>query len=373
MGRQFELKIYWNKWFKKTVELREHNSTTQMHNWDDINWAFGGFSVTVPPETVSLFIEEDLKSIYHRNGITLKIFLFGHPATEESYLDMVEKSKIQNFYAQGGLAPRVYDVVFLSNGKDRYLTQVTDYVHGNFVFDDYDLETYTRNTERVVNYGKENGINCGDLAHSNFKQGFFVDFQKFYFNPKHDCHFIKNIKENLGFGDETPYQPVEELSIKGKRNNKQRFEIMRKYNEQDVKILPVDFTALDFGCNAGYFLRKAFDYGAGYGVGVDRPNVIKAAEKIAIRLGYFNADFFSEVPDREFDLVFYLSMDAHFPFSMIAPLVKKIMYVEGHAGEGHDEKKYREMLEHYFHKVELIGQVDDCPQGQPRLWFRAEK
>jgi hypothetical protein len=211
------------------------------------------------------------------------------------------------------------------------------------------------------------------LAHSNFKQGLFVDFQQFYFKNGFLSQFIEEVRKSLGFGDDQPYQSVEELDIAGKRNNEERYDVLSRVFEKDVHLLPEHFTALDFGCNGGYFLRRAFDLGAGYGMGIDRKNIIETTKRVTTYLGYLNADFFTEVQERNFDLVFFLSMDAHFPLSRIIPKVKKLLYLEGHAGDGHDEKKYREILEPYFKTVELIGSVNDCPEGEPRLWFRAVK
>ena len=139
-SRSFKLRPYWKKW-KRWIQRAEKGKTPKLLG--KAEWKLGGQSVILRPEVVRRFIKEDLDKIYSRNGLTLKIFrnaplppeahmynaTWGHnPVNDPSHL--VDTSKIQNYHAVVGLAPRVFDLVFLEEGDRKYAAQVTEFIEG---------------------------------------------------------------------------------------------------------------------------------------------------------------------------------------------------------------------------------------------------
>jgi hypothetical protein len=380
-NRTFNLTEYWSKWKEQVTEKRGVSQSTEWIEVDNVRCPFGGQIVVIPPEHIDKFIKEDLQKIYHRDNLALKVF-HNCPQPMEmsiymcfwgSYIQgdgerLSAVSKIQNWFAAEYLAPRVYDLIWLARDGIKYPAQVTDYIGGEMLADKRD-EELDRKVRLLNAFADTLGILPQDIASSNFKGGKLLDFQRFVFRPPFRTNLIERIKEGLGFGDGTPYQSVEELNIFGKRNNLERYKILAPVIKNDIKRLPKNFTVLDFGCNGAFFLRRAFDWGAGYGVGVDRKSVMMTAREITNYLGYFNADFFTELPEGKFDMAFYLSMDIHFPFEDFVKSVGKVLYLEGHSK--HPKEKYFEMLKPHFKQVDLLGGTTDF--GGERLLFRAIK
>ena len=386
-NRTFQLKSYWDKWNRKVDKVRGTDQSTGWLEIDNVKCPFGGQVVVIPPKHTDKFIRESLKKTYHRDNLALKIFYFcPHVMEMNLYMcfcgmyaqsdgeRLTAVSKIQNYFANEVLAPRIYDLVWLARDGIKYPAQVTEYIEGENIADPRD-DTYTENSAKITNMAHGLGIHCRDLASSNFKNGKFLDFQRFSFEPPFRANLIERIKKGLGFGDDlTPYQSVEELNIIGKRNNFERYKILSPVIKEDIKKLPKNFTVLDFGCNGSFFLRRAIDWGAGYGVGVDHKPVIDAAREVNNYLGYFNIDYFAALPSDKFDMVFYLSMDLHYPFERFIKRVGKVLYLEGHAGGEHTKEKYFELMKPHFKTVTYLGESTDFGgKKQPRLLFRGIK
>lgn len=334
----------------------------------------GGSSRFIPPEDASKWVEEDLDKLYHRKNLCLKV-LYNLPLPLEMNMyeclgsptvvgKLVESVKIKNLFALDGIAPRVYDLVFLVDGGIKYATQVMDYVDGEMPESEEEAKEITDRIKEMVLDWK---VKPNDVFYYNVKGNKLLDYQGFRENTLQE-ELINRIKQGLAFGGDTdiPYQSIEELGIKGRRDNLLRNKLI------DFKGLPENFTVLDFGCNGGYFLRRAFDNGASYGVGVDIPRVARAAQELAIYLGYFNADFNSERPSGKFDVVFFLSMADHFPIEEIIPRVGKVMYFEGHAHGVYTPDYCMKLMKKYFSKVDLVGSVRE-PEQVERVIVRGEK
>ncbi len=381
--RTFKLKDYWNKFFQGTDNETRKIRRTDSITWDGINWVFGGNSFIIPPKLVKRFIDEDLDKIYHRNKVGLKVFYLNKYPLNASMEDcswgnepgyekgLVESTKIQNIFAVNRLAPRVYDLVFLKNGIGLYPTQVIEYIE-----DDGSNKEKAR--KRIIDHTNRLGIIQNDLDNTqHIISGMTTDFECCKFGSYKD-DIIEKIKRGLAYGGDTvvPYQSVEELGIVGNRNNSIR-ETKLKVNK---KLLPKDFTVLDFGCNGGYFLRKAMDMGASYGMGIDVARVVETNREMFPYLGYFNVDFkVSEthdprLPDIDFDLVFLLSMNAYIHSEAMFKSTKRVIYMESHnMNNEHTEDKYFNMLKPYFKKVKLLGYYTDEEHQPPRMIFEGIK
>ena len=141
-SRRFTLTPYWEEFKRQAAAVRKGAAPPELLS-KDRGWLFGGQSVFLSLDLVKRIIEEDLDKIYHRNGLTLKIFdlapqppeahiynaTWGHNYINDSG-HLVDTSKIQNFHAAVKLAPRIYDLVFLEEKDRKYAAQVTEFVTG---------------------------------------------------------------------------------------------------------------------------------------------------------------------------------------------------------------------------------------------------
>src|SRR3990167_2391908 len=368
--RTFKLKPYWQEWFKKAQALKTVTLTENLEI-DGIKYGFGGHSVTIPPTALNKFLKEDLSKIYLRDNVTLKIFhlpILMHTQMYECFwggeaCKIVDTTRIQNIMAFNGIAPRVYDLVFLTFGDYKMVAQVTEFVEAETLNE----EELNKLIDNIATTAPKYNIYPENVQSFNFVGRKFVDFGRWYADTFYKERLQERAKIALQFGgSEEPYQSVEGIHVKGQRYNLERNKIFEKAFKKDRKLLPDNFTVVDFGCSGGFFLERAFDWGAGYGIGVDIQEVIDVASEISYFLDYFNADFHTELPDRKFDFGFYLSMDRHTDFEAFIPCINKLLYLEGHSGD--PREKYIKMLKPHFKKVEYLGSVSDY--GERHL-FRA--
>ena len=341
----------------------------------------GHHTLIIPPDKIQCFIDDDLGNIYHRKNLCLKIFKnpYRHHIEMKDVLwgmrdnkfreNLIECTKIQNLLAFQGLSPRVYDLIFLEFDKYKYATQVTDYISSK-TYCEIRQDVIHNQNKKILDYCKEVGIKPFDIGNGkNMRNGLFVDTQEFeFFDYKEGLK--KRVITGLAYGGDTdrPYQSVEELGIIGKRINSEREKLL-----QIPKGLPNDFTVLDFGCNGGYFMRKAFDAGASYGVGVDVSRVIESAQELNNYLGYFNMEFMDTIPDIKFDLLLLLSSFSYIKPEEIFPKAK-VALIEGHClNNEHTEDHYKKMLEPYYSKITTLGWNQDNPDQPPRVVMKGER
>lgn len=380
----FQLKDYWTR-FNKELQIKreatildvENQFSTGKINLLNENWCFGGHSFVVPPDKTSFFINEKLEDIYRRNNLCLKIFWrYPYPLTMNMYEcvwgnsknegreNLVESSKIQNFFAMEDFAPRVYDLIFLQQKNRLFAAQVVEFIPGENVYDktDYDL------LKKFIMLSGKLNINYSDVDGKNFKNNKFVDFQLFSFGSNFKQHLKGRVEKGLQFGgEEKPYQSIEEMGVKGIRKNLYRdFEIDVRKND----------SVLDFGCNGAYFLRRAFDKGASYGVGVDIPRVIKAVPEIVNYLGYFNADFVDKLPSKNFDVVFFLAMENYVSKKEMEEVfnrTNRVCYFESHGGSHGEKERTYLLLKPYFKEVSFIREVLDYKEAGKRILMKGVK
>lgn len=368
--RTFTLLPYWKEWLEKVMEKRkDKNTETEKLEIDGVVYGFGGQSITIPTKAIQKFIKEDLNSLYHRSGIGLKVFYkHGTALTEDmsnlqwgEHFNLIITCKTQNILSIDGITTRIYDLVFLRDKHIKYAAQVVEYIDG--------ITGEGQNIDKLRDSCNNRWIVLNDIVSSNFVSGKFVDCGRFSFAMEYKEKLRDKINHILGFGDpNTSYQDVPALQIKGKRDVLYRAEIFRKSFEEDKKYIPKDFTVIDYGCNAGFFLQQAFDWGAIYGIGVEKRELKDIILELCYYLRYFNVDILRQLPNEEFDVAFFLSMAQHVDFEQFVPCIGKILYFEGNNSDHPEE--YIKMLEKHFSDIKVLGKTTDFGE---RILIRAIK
>lgn len=308
-------------------------------------------------------LTQELKRLYCRDGLCLKVFK--KPATtldefkwgKENLL--VDCTKIQNLFAMEGIAPRVYDIVQVSNR----FAQVTDYVVGDGEWEPQ------KATELQYRYHLNTRW---DMNKRNHIGKMWVDFQPWSFNdPKgYQQSLIDRAYKVAAWGSRSePYQSI--FKSDSQRNMSSRADAMH-FDEIDWR----GKTALDIGCNLGMICREVTRRGVKYAVGVDLPHVADLCREVANWYGDWNVDFLGlKLPAQKeqiqgrFDVVFALSVDRQVGYGKwMADLCNEVFILEGHVPD--QEETYRDKLERDFRKVEFLGMSRD---HGPRPLFRCWK
>lgn len=314
-------------------------------------------------------VDGTLYKRYGRTGLCLKLF----PEVGEgdhvrwSKVPLRDTSVVQNLLAWHGLAPRVYDIVWVNH---TWAAQVTD-----FVVDDgepCEVDIFIRLLQKYgVGYRTKNL----DIGARNWVGSKMVDFGGLYL--KLPGGFVATLAEEAytrrGENIGSAYQPVKPLGIRGQRDIGSRVEEMG-LDELKFKGKRV----LDMGCNLGAFMRDAHDRGAKRVVGIDRRNIPGLAWKIAVVLGYWNLDFI-DLPLSPridnvgmirnmsgfgvFDAVYCMAVQNYFGGykSWISELVTDggVMFLEGHGGEGPDKYASDLSRDFGFRQVDFLGYTED--------------
>jgi len=189
----------------------------------------------------------------------------------------------------------------------------------------------------------------------------FVDFSDFYFLDGYEEGLIERYVKETSYGNRI-YQSVPELDIEGVRKLDERIEVL-DFDNADFK----GKTALVYGCNGGFTCREIAKRGASRVIGLDYPNVAKAAQELAFYLGYNNIEFYGCGNDYEkikeltglsqFDVVTYLAcFQVGWP-TYLKKIVKEVFYLEGHKQQ--EKETHEPLLKAVFPKVKYLGQISD--------------
>lgn len=298
----------------------------------ELNVPLTGF--TTRGTQTEIYRIKELTELYGRQNLCAKVFI----QTKTMWgLDQVEGNcpideavKINNLLALDGYCPRIYDVVKISGRT----ALITDFLAG-----DHQAKEFSDDRFEFVEQQKDHPL--------NWINGKFVDLQGAKFR-QFDKYYAQTIDEARGFADwpvgsKQLYQTIPGLA--GQRNTEER---LQKWG---IKRFEGD-TLLDVGCNLGMFCRRACADGVKRVFGIDTPEVVNVAQKLAILDGFYNIDFigldlknthFSQIARMTgfnyFDTILFLAMSAHVG---MLPWLKnaKTLFYEGH-GSDRPFKVYR--------------------------------
>jgi len=291
-------------------------------------------------EGVSAFIikHPHIDRFYGRDNLVLKVFkqpaknfarawwgrrmdkpnLINALGESRSDANLMENTVVQNLAHYEGLAPRVYDLIFVEDSRTgfTYPAQVTQYIQGG-----YDKETDVA-ISRIKGFFNKHGIYTRDIKGKDIFKEQLVDFDGFVLPDGYEEQLRRKAAEIAHFNNpgDPAYQTIDRLKLKGLRDW-----VGGEYGDYRVDMLRLNETifkdknVLDVGCNLGLYCMEADLRGAKRVVGVDSPETIKIAREISNYLGHFNVDLigtdlrksFDAVPKMNYDVVFHLAMDAH--------------------------------------------------------------
>ena len=292
---------------------------------------------------------------------------------------LVEAVQLQNLAAERGVAPRVYAIVQLKDGR---LAQVTDWAAPN-------AEPSLKAIERLVQFLQDpqvattkligpDGPPKWDIVTSvkNWAGDLFLDWGGLHL--KYPEQFVSNLVDRVSVGISVAergkpvgvtYQGLPELDLTGQRHAQHRIDIMQ-LDRLDWR----GQTVLDLGCNLGAFCFYAERRGAQRVVGVDRGMLAEPMREVASWFGHWNVDFVGAdlagqaasiqgaTAIERFDVVLALSICNHIGGygSWMADLCADTLVLEGHGGD--DPTRYLGNLQQDFAEVDMIGFTTDLMQ-----------
>lgn len=290
-------------------------------------------------------------------------------------LSLFDASRIQNYMAIEGLAPRVYTMLRVSLCDKIYAAQLCEDVgHGTTPIEE-SMELY----DKVIKLGNKYGfeVTKRDVSHMDVINGKLVDFNTFKLTDDHK-EKIRDLVYEHGKWGKNHYQAVPDLGIKSLRDTESRIKWM--------DLNKIDFhnrSVIDIGCSSGVFLNYATEKGALKCTGYDDENNCKASAILSYYLGHFNNDYIpidlsSETPNRSASIVLFLSMMYHIGIpDWLYNMSKELCIVEWNnihkgmfnqdIGQEEGEKWVEDKLKEKWNKVELKGRSKD--HGNKKIWW----
>jgi len=224
--------------------------------------------------------------------------------------------------------------------------------------------------EMFIAYGKLKGINIGkiDLRNDNYMDNKIIDLNNFMFNKNtYKEYLVPLIKKGGAWLSNTPYHTIDELDIVGTRKITDR--------PKELCLDEIDFngkTVLDIGSAMGNMVREYSERGAKRVVGVDINYYPEISKQIDYYLGYFNNDYYgynedinlskdqlnniiklrSQTNIVKYDILSFLSVVNHVPFTRDVAFLADTIIFEGHAQN--TEEQIERWLEPYYNKVTKI-------------------
>ncbi len=309
---------------QKNIVREDHETVCKTpHDWiqqllDEVlpDMRLGRYAVLIKCEEIDKYLP-DLKNFYPDvPNVTLKIFL--SPPDKKSWglgdVPIEESTTIQNMFALKGIAPRVYELIKVTDGLRMFYAQVTEDLGEYKASESESKRFYTQRIEPLIKKW-ELGVVRDTLA-PNLVKGKWVDFQDFRFglSGKYKQKMIR-LSGNTQTWQNSVYQDIPELGVEGARNGDR------------LRLLSPDFhskTVLDLGCSGGAVCNFASARGAVRVFGVDTEEVIKGAPRVSNFLGHFNIDYFGyDLKDEsfyefmnekgwgKFDVIIFFSMEQH--------------------------------------------------------------
>lgn len=285
----------------------------------------GRYAILLKKEKIDEYFPEIRNWFSDVEGITLKIFLnaFQDDLKEIPWAiqpsSVFESTIIQNRFAEGGLAPKVYGLIEVEDNKRKYLAQITKDIgdHDPNMTD----EQLDKKYDEIVKFAQANGfsIMSHDKKKENIINGQWIDFQDFvYSDHAKKKESVRQLLIQKQLWQNNTYQSFEEFGVKGIRG-KARMTYLEShfYKNKPIKVL-------DLGCSGGAICNFAAEHGASRVIGVDFEEVIIASQAASNYLGNFQIDYYGyDLKDEafyeflktkghdKFDLICFLSMEQH--------------------------------------------------------------
>jgi len=285
---------------------------------------------------------------------------------------LIEATKIQNHCWLEGLAPRVYSICGVYDGKKKYFAQEVEFLGDHFTTQDAAMKVYLK----VKALGKIYGwhVEKNDVSSYDVIDGKLVDFNTFHFSVGH-VENVKQLYSDLGRYGKKYYHPIPEWGLRGSPRGIERLDQM---GLEDLSF--AGKSVLDLGCSSGMMCRHAKDLGSAYTLGIDMPgkgspDPVKAAYIVSNELEYWSLDFKNmdltkDAPEGEWDIVFALSLNFHFDvFETLEKIDHKICIFEDNSKDRDADKRLLEM----YDKVYLVGKTFDHDKDRGKIIYHCYK
>jgi len=250
---------------------------------------------------------------------------------------------IQTYYANLGLAPRVYNIGWV----DEYPCLEVEL-----------LKKYSDKFELPkVNFIETYKIDLN--VDKNFMDGKYIDFHAFKFNQEKFKEWLsKEIDDKTHWGH---------LSEDNKRFSYQTGKRDMKYRIKQMKLDEVDFNekkVIDVGCNLGLFGHYVSEQG-GEAVGFDTQEIMNLAWLYKfLKKPLSNAEFMKpDNPIKGFDIQLYLAMVHTFGYPEV---VADLTIFEGHNLQDRNATEV-DLIKQGFSKVKFINYTEDRGK-RPVFW-----
>ena len=311
-------------------------------------------------------MEGDLKDYYW--GSPWRIYSVERTEEICKISKLWEATIIQNLLWMGGYAPRIYGFAIINKDGNRYPAQVTEFVKGDeapsaewVATQRFAVEEYLKEFGCVPHHKEQAGVR-------DYIGGKLIDPQGCRFTKDTHQKIVEYIRK-LGVYGKGIYQSDKQLGFGAHpRDTDKRIEQMG--------LNTVDFTGkdvLDVGCNIGVFCNYAERAGARRVVGIDAPEVARAAQVMSFYLGchnidYYGKDLLKENTEGDFDITLFLSMNVHIGFpEWVAEQTKSLMIFEENAkGGNYETHKWIKFLRSFFKEVIQRGVSTDHNPAQPK-------
>lgn len=275
---------------------------------------------------------------------------------------VLEKAIISNLLSEYNVTPRVYDIVKICSGNSCLYAMVVQPIKGEFVYGEEGVKYLEKfysicDKEEISIIG---GTNCGDFKPETFGNNmikdsnstYYIDIQNFHLknSAKRIEKLASSINQTTHFGGSNPlrpsryaYQSIPAIGLSGKRDSFYRLHKINNFLFKNNLTLE-NKNVLDVGCNLGLFIWYSLCKGAKWCVGADVPDTALVTRRFLNESGFMRFDIIggdlrkdniiNEMPDVYFDIVFYMSIEAHIGFpDWLNKINFRYFLYEGHEGE----------------------------------------
>lgn len=318
--RQSDLRQAVMEWY---VPFPEFSTPADAVSWlrsQGIQLNEGKYTIYIPPQKGLSSLIPSVVDFYPSNS-GFKILKDFQPPSEANYVARNSRFFLHprligtpqdqlttaNYMHTLGIGPRVWDICRWKSFNKSYTVFVTDHVYGSCPSNDKWMDfmkhlehvlsnsnlrivqpKWKKNTDFARPHCNHNLVQPNDLGYPRY-----VDFQNFAvtYSLEWSKEIIAQANDIFHFGAGRPfrgtrylYQSIPGISRPGKRNTSKRWAfILSQFHEAGIDFR--ERIVLDVGCNAGMILHSSLIAGATWGIGWDRPTVVRYARDLLFSLG----------------------------------------------------------------------------------------